>query len=72
LGVKRYFWIVIRHQRLFCLFDFLMHINSLVRRIQFTLESENEQGELAMLDCKIKRTKEELPNSLSRGVKTSN
>ncbi|CAH8872153.1 unnamed protein product [Trichobilharzia szidati] len=39
--------------------SFFTHINSLVMGIKFTFESENEQGELAMLDCKIKRTEED-------------
>nr|CAH8838685.1 unnamed protein product [Trichobilharzia regenti] len=38
--------------------SFLTHINSQVEGIKFTFESENEQGELAMLDCKIKRIEE--------------
>ncbi|CAH8450356.1 unnamed protein product [Heterobilharzia americana] len=35
--------------------SFLTHINSVVNAIQFTYEVENEQGELPMLDCRIKR-----------------
>ncbi|VDP97315.1 unnamed protein product [Trichobilharzia regenti] len=36
----------------------LAHINSPVKRVKFTFETENEQGGLVMLDCKIKRIEE--------------
>ncbi len=35
--------------------SFLVNINSINEAIQFTVESENENGELPFLDCLIKR-----------------
>ncbi len=34
---------------------FLVHINNINEAIQFTVDSENEQGALPFLDCLIKR-----------------